>query len=216
MSRTVGASFDVMSTTSPPRTVTTSGCALPAARARPKNMPSAGRLGLIRVMSGFLFRVWIACGAPPGWPQSYGTGKARSQACSASARHSEAAYGERRRRGAFSGVGRRFSRSRTAARSGRSAARCGGCACRPCRRCARTEAARRGCRRFRRAGRSTVRNGDSTARCSTSSKQTRPMSSGTDRPRSRSACMAPTTVMLLTVKIAVGSGSSASICCAAR
>ena len=52
-SRTVGASLDVMSTISLPRTVTTSGCAIPVVRARPRNMPSAGRLGLIRVISGF-------------------------------------------------------------------------------------------------------------------------------------------------------------------
>ena len=48
---------------------------------------------------------------------------------------------------------------------------------RPCRRCARAGAARRGCRSVSAGWSMTVRNGDSTARCSTSSKQTRPMSS---------------------------------------
>src|ERR1700735_1559166 len=43
MSRTVGASFDVISTTSPPRTVTTNGWAFPGDRARPRNVPIRGR-----------------------------------------------------------------------------------------------------------------------------------------------------------------------------
>src|ERR1700677_1815383 len=43
MSRTVGASFDVISTTSCPRTVTTRGWDFPGDRARPRNAPSAGR-----------------------------------------------------------------------------------------------------------------------------------------------------------------------------
>src|ERR1700691_1657329 len=43
MSRTVGACFDVISTTSPPRTVTTNGWEFPGDRARPTNVPGRGR-----------------------------------------------------------------------------------------------------------------------------------------------------------------------------
>ena len=80
-----------MSTISPPRTVTTSGCALPATRARPRKY-AFGRQARFdpRHLRVPVPLWWIADGAPPGWPHAYGIGKARSQACSGSALCSKA------------------------------------------------------------------------------------------------------------------------------